>query len=74
MKISLCIVPVILGSLFLTGCDNPKSTQWYKEHPDEMNQRYKACESTREDSQDCKNAREARFELRQENTQVPDLN
>jgi hypothetical protein len=74
MKISLCIVPVILGSLFLTGCDNPKSIQWYKEHPDEMNQRYKACESTGEDSQDCKNAREARFELRQENTQVPDLN
>ncbi|KHS85162.1 EexN family lipoprotein [Pectobacterium carotovorum] len=74
MKTSLCIFPVILGSLFLAGCDNPKSTQWYKKHPDEMSQRYKACESSGDDSQDCKNAREARFELRQENAKVPDLN
>ncbi|MDG0796731.1 EexN family lipoprotein [Pectobacterium punjabense] len=74
MKTSFCIFPVILGSLFLAGCDNPKSTQWYKEHPDEMNQPYKACESSGDDSQDCKNAREARFELRQENAKVPDLN
>ncbi|MEQ9844026.1 EexN family lipoprotein [Pectobacterium brasiliense] len=74
MKTSLYIFPVILGSLFLAGCDNPKSTQWYKEHRDEMSQRYKACESSGDDSQDCKNAREARFELRQENAKVPDLN
>ncbi|MEQ9886707.1 EexN family lipoprotein [Pectobacterium zantedeschiae] len=74
MKTSLCIFTVMLGSLFLSGCDNPKSTQWYKEHPDEMNQRYKACESSGDDSQDCKNARAARFELRQENAKVPDLN
>ncbi|MEI3776543.1 EexN family lipoprotein [Pectobacterium brasiliense] len=74
MKTSLCIFTVILGSLFLSGCDNPKSTQWYKEHPDEMSKRYKACESSGDDSQDCKNAREARFELRQENAKVPDLN
>lgn len=74
MKTSLCIFTVILGSLLLSGCDNPKSTQWYKEHQDEMNQRYKVCESSGDDSQDCKNAREARFELRQENAKVPNLN
>lgn len=74
MKTSFCIFSIIFGSLFLAGCDNPKSTQWYKEHPDEMNQRYKACESSGDDSQECKNAREARFELRQGNAKVPDLN
>lgn len=74
MKTSFCIFPIILGALSMTGCDNPKSKQWYKEHPDEMNQQYKACESSGKDSQDCRNAREARFELRQENTKVPDLN
>ncbi|EMB4337273.1 EexN family lipoprotein [Citrobacter freundii] len=74
MKTTLCIYPIILAFLFLTGCDNQKSTQWYKEHQNEMNTRYKACESSGEDSQDCKNAREARFELRQENAKVPDLN
>lgn len=50
MKTSFCIFTVILGSLFLTGCDNPKSTQWYKEHPDELSQRYKACVSSGDDS------------------------
>ena len=74
MKTSFRILTVILGSLFLAGCDNPKSTQWYKEHSDEMSKRYKACESSGDDSQDCKNAREAQFELRQENARVPDLN
>ena len=39
MKMLFCIFPIILGSLFLAGCDNPKSTQWYKEHPDELSQR-----------------------------------
>ncbi|AUQ42657.1 EexN family lipoprotein [Yersinia ruckeri] len=74
MKTSLYIFLIILVSFFLTGCDIPKSTQWYKEYPDEMNPRYKVCESSGEDSQDCKNAREACFELRQENTKVPDFN
>ncbi|WP_328772691.1 MULTISPECIES: EexN family lipoprotein [Dickeya] len=74
MKTSLCIFSVIWGAFCLTGCDNPKSTQWYKAHPDEMNQRYQACESSGEDSQDCKNARAARFELRQEKAKVPNLN
>lgn len=74
MKTSFRILTVILGSLFLAGCDNPKSTQWYKEHPDEMSKRYKACESSGSDSQDCKNARKAQLELRQENARVPDLN
>lgn len=74
MKTSLYLFPIILGVLLLTGCDSPKSKQWYKEHQDEMNARYTACESSGEDSQDCRNAREARFELRQENAKVPDLN
>ena len=74
MKTSILLIPIISGFLLLTGCDNAKSTQWYKEHQDEMNIRYKTCESSGDDSQDCKNVREARFELRQGNAKVPDLN
>ncbi|TCT92482.1 hypothetical protein EDC48_101292 [Gibbsiella quercinecans] len=74
MKTSLYLFPIISGALLLTGCDNPKSKQWHKEHQDEMNTRYTACEASGEDSQDCRNAREARFELRQESAKVPDLN
>ncbi|MFE4110600.1 EexN family lipoprotein [Kosakonia sp. YIM B13611] len=74
MKISHFTFSVMLGILLLTGCDNPKSIQWYKEHPQEMNQHYISCESSGDDNQDCKNARQARFEQRQGNAKIPDLN
>ncbi|MGP3592818.1 EexN family lipoprotein [Vagococcus sp. WN89Y] len=74
MKASKWIIAIVSGLLFLTACDNPKSTQWYKEHQDELKQRYQECKSSGEDSQDCKNAKKARFELNQENAPVPNFN
>ncbi|SCX56573.1 EexN family lipoprotein [Kosakonia sacchari] len=74
MRPSLYILPIISGLFFLAACDSPKSTQWYKSHQDELSTKYKECELSGEDSQDCKNAREARFELSQASAPVPDLN
>lgn len=74
MKKLFNFAPIILGVLLLVGCDNTKSVDWYKSHIDEMNAKYKTCISSDNDSLDCKNARAARFELRQENAKVPDLN
>lgn len=74
MKKLLNFAPTILGILLLVGCDNTKSVEWYKSHADDMNAKYKICISSGDDSLDCKNARAARFELRQENAKVPDLN
>lgn len=74
MKTTKWIMPAILGLFLLAACDNSKSTQWYKTHQDELKQRYQECESSGEDSQECKNVREAHFELSQEKATVPDLN
>lgn len=74
MKTSTCMFTVILSSLFISGCDNPKSAEWYKSHPDEMNDRYNKCKASGDDTQDCRNARQARFELRQKNAPIPNFN
>lgn len=74
MKNPFLLYPTLLCILLPTGCDTPKSTQWYKAHPNELQARYEACKASGEDSQDCRNAREARFQLRQENAPVPNFN
>lgn len=53
---------ILLGIFFLQGCDDTKSKDWYKEHVDQMKERYEQCKESGSDSQDCRNVKEAHFE------------
>lgn len=43
MKKNVLVALVALGAVALSGCDETKTTEWYKEHPDEMNRVYATC-------------------------------
>ncbi|MGK4380350.1 EexN family lipoprotein [Cedecea davisae] len=61
--------------LIICGCrDETKTTQWYKDHPDELKTVYKKCLKTGDASENCKNANEAHFQIQQLNSPTPNLN
>ena len=62
---------VILTLSFITiisGCDEEaKTTQWYRDHPDELKTVYEKCQKTGSASENCKNANEAHYQIQQLN-------
>jgi hypothetical protein len=73
---TLCLSLIItLSALTLIGCDEQaKTTQWYKSHPDEMNKIWAKCKKSGDDTQNCRNAIDAHYQLQQSNAPIPDLN
>lgn len=65
-----------LSLLFIiSGCkEEAKTTQWYKDHPDELKAVYEKCQKTGDVSDNCKNANEAHYQIQQLNAPTPDLN
>lgn len=65
-----------LSLLFIiSGCkEEAKTTQWYKDHPDELKAVYEKCQKTGDTSDNCKNANEAHYQIQQLNAPTPDLN
>lgn len=65
-----------LSLLFIiSGCkEEAKTTQWYKDHPDELKAVYEKCQKTGDASDKCKNANEAHYQIQQLNAPTPDLN
>lgn len=64
-------------SLFfiISGCkEEAKTTQWYKDHPDELKAVYEKCQKIGDASDNCKNANEAHYQIQQLNAPTPDLN
>ncbi|ENU0860853.1 EexN family lipoprotein [Citrobacter amalonaticus] len=52
----------------ISGCDEEaKTTQWYRDHPDELNTVYEKCQKTGDASENCKNANEAHYQIQQLN-------
>ncbi|WP_054177353.1 EexN family lipoprotein [Citrobacter sp. CtB7.12] len=65
----------VLLFFILTGCeDEAKTTKWYKDHPDELKTVYDKCQKTGTATENCKNASEANYQIKQLNAQTPDLN
>jgi hypothetical protein len=60
--------------LFLTACNEVKSVEWYKEHQDEMNKLYVKCKASGEDTQTCRNVKDAHFQIQQKNAPITDFN
>ncbi|MCI1034810.1 EexN family lipoprotein [Raoultella terrigena] len=71
---------IISGSVLvlcfsIIGCkEEAKTTQWYRDHPDELKVVYEKCQKTGDASENCKNANEAHDQIRQLNAPTPDLN
>lgn len=65
----------VLSVFILAGCDEqPKSKQWYLDNPDQANIVVDKCNSSGDDSINCRNAKSALFQLKQEKAPVADLN
>jgi len=61
--------------LIISGCkEEAKTTQWYKDHPDELKAVYEKCQKIGDASDNCKNANEAHYQIQQLNAPTPDLN
>ena len=59
----------------INGCkEEAKTTQWYRDHPDELKAVYEKCKKTGDASENCKNANEAHYQIQQLNAPTPDLN
>ncbi|WP_210461814.1 EexN family lipoprotein [Pantoea ananatis] len=57
---------------FISGCDDEQKTkEWYKEHPDKMNEVILKCQQTGDETLNCRNAKAAHFENQQKNAPVP---
>ncbi|EJU29000.1 TPA: EexN family lipoprotein [Klebsiella michiganensis] len=52
----------------ISGCDEEtKTTQWYRDHPDELKAVYEKCQKNGSASENCKNANEAHYQIQQLN-------
>ncbi|AYH27098.1 EexN family lipoprotein [Yersinia enterocolitica] len=54
--------------VLISGCDEEaKTTQWYRDHPDELKVVYEKCQKTGSASENCKNVKEAHYQIQQLN-------
>ena len=71
MKKSIVLIAVGV-SLFLTGCEETKSVDWWKDHHEEALKKETECKKTGSDSQNCQNVKQANFEYQQLHAKHPD--
>ncbi|WP_165350968.1 EexN family lipoprotein, partial [Enterobacter hormaechei] len=50
------------------------TTKLYRDHPDELKLVYEKCQKSGDASENCKNANEAHYQIKQLNAPTPDLN
>lgn len=71
----LTIPSILILTFSMIGCkEEAKTTQWYRDHPDELKVVYEKCQKTGDASDNCKNANEAHWQIQQLNAPTPDLN
>ncbi|HDT0174748.1 TPA: EexN family lipoprotein [Escherichia coli] len=64
-----------ISALCLVGCDEqPKSKQWYMDNPEEAKVMVEKCKASGDDSVNCRNAKGALFQIKQESAPVANLN
>lgn len=68
-------VMIFLSSVMfvlVAGCkEETKSVDWYSKHPDKMKEISAACDESGDDTQNCKNAKQARFNQQQYDAPIP---
>lgn len=71
MKMIIPLITVCLP-LFLTGCEETKSVEWWTEHHEDALKKEVECKKTGSDSQNCHNVKQANFEYQQLHAKHPD--
>jgi len=65
------VITFVLAAL-LSGCDEqPKTKEWFKDNPDEMNKVFDKCQKSGDETVNCRNAKAAHLEIQQKNAPVP---
>jgi hypothetical protein len=59
MKLALPLIAILL----LAGCSQERDVAYYKDHPADRGKRVSDCDTYRDGSQDCINAREAQLAI-----------
>ena len=68
MKIAL---PVLALSALLAGCkEEAKSVDWYKANRSELAKVYQECTASGDDSDNCKNAKQAHYDIQQKDAPI----
>ncbi|MDT3268701.1 EexN family lipoprotein [Pseudomonas amygdali pv. morsprunorum] len=58
----------VAGILLLSGCsEEVKTREWYLKNPDVLAKVYAACQKSGDGGENCKNANEAEFRIKQKN-------
>lgn len=59
----------------LNGCeDKTQTVEWFKEHPIEMNKVLHTCKKSGNDTNNCRNVRDADTQIKRANSPIPNLN
>ncbi len=57
---------IFLGLAFLlSGCEDVKSVDWWKSHPDEAEKKVAECNKSGSDSENCRNSKDGLFRYKQ---------
>ncbi|WP_289347259.1 EexN family lipoprotein [Pantoea stewartii] len=66
------ILAGLCSVLFVSGCDETKSIQWWNDHHTEAIKKETQCKKSGSDSRNCRNVREANFRWQQLHAKEPD--
>jgi hypothetical protein len=68
---NIFILTGFISVFILTGCEETKSVDWWKEHHAEAVKKEAECMKTGDDSQNCRNVKEANFRYQQLHAKEP---
>ncbi|EHH3086471.1 TPA: EexN family lipoprotein [Salmonella enterica] len=71
---NIFILSGLISVFLLTGCEETKSVDWWKDHHEEAIKKEAECKKTGSDSQNCQNVKQANFEWQQLHAVEPDWN
>lgn len=71
MRFMRIALPLVTVTALLAGCkEEAKSVDWYKENGSELATVYQKCVASGDDSDNCKNAKQAHYDIQQKDAPV----
>lgn len=72
-SVFLFALPLLLT--VLSGCkEEAKTVEWYKQNPSELKTVYEKCKTSGDDTDNCRNAKQAHYDVQQKNAPVMQFN
>lgn len=73
-SVFLFAAPLLLTAL-VSGCkEEAKTVEWYKQNPSELKTVYEKCKASGDDTDNCRNAKQAHYDIQQKNAPVMQFN